>query len=232
MPTEHTKAGELEITRLSDSSWFKMKSSGTIIHFDPGYVGYFSNRGIPLAELEEKADIILISHFHGDHLKPEALEMIVKKETVILAPTSCADAIPFKTTFIKPGDSLGIGDIKITAVHAYNTPEGHSTRKFHSKGDCVGYLADFYGRRVYFAGDTDCIPEMSAFGEVSIALLPIGGTYVMDIEEAAEAVSVIKPETVIPMHQSSSSPELFRKEVNANSDTKVIILGVGEKAYV
>ena len=86
-------------------------------------------------------------------------------------------------------------------------------------------------KSIYFAGDTDLIPEMRGLGEVDIAFLPIGGTFVMDIEEAADAVCVIKPRVVFPMHQSKKDPRVFKREVSVKSDSKVIILEVGDKAY-
>jgi L-ascorbate metabolism protein UlaG (beta-lactamase superfamily) len=85
--------GRIEITRLSRASWFKIKTDDKVIYFDPGYTGYFKNQGIPPGALEDKADLVLISHFHKDHLQPEALEMITAKDSVILAPGSCTGRI-------------------------------------------------------------------------------------------------------------------------------------------
>lgn len=134
-------------------------------------------------------------------------------------------------TFIKSGDSLNIGGIRILAVDAYNTQEGRSTRKVHHRGDFVGYLININNKSMYFAGDTDLIPEMRGLGDVDIAFLPIGGTFVMDIEEATKAVCLINPKVVFPMHQSNKDPEIFKSEVSSKSDSKVIILKVGEKAH-
>ena len=137
--TEKTEIGRLTITRLSRSSWFKLESGEKIIHFDPGYTGYFKNQGIPINELKEKADIVLISHYHKDHLQQEALDRIIKKDTIVIAPKDCANRINANTIkFVKPGDSFNVEDIRIIALDAYNTQEGHSTRKVHHKGDFVG----------------------------------------------------------------------------------------------
>lgn len=215
------------ITRLSSASWFKIQSSNRIIHVDPGYTGYFSNQGIPSKELEEKADLILISHFHKDHLQPEAVSKIIKKETVILAPESCKGRLKDKWHEVKPGDSVNYFDIRIDAIDAYNTEYGHSTRKVHHKGDYVGYILNISGKRIYFAGDTDLIPEMNTLGNIELAFLPIGGTFVMDIGEAIEAARVIKPRVVIPMHQSRSDINIFKKQLNAEVDSQAVVLEVG-----
>jgi len=184
-----------------------------------------------LDELKEKADIVLVSHYHKDHLQQEALDRIINKDTEIIAPVSCKNRIKGNNiTFVKPDDLIYIEGIKIVAVDAYNTQEGRSTRKVHHKGDFVGYLINNNNKSIYFAGDTDLIPEMSGLGDVDVAFLPIGGTFVMDIEEAAKAVCIINPKVVFPMHQSSKDPEIFKREVSLKSDSKVIILEVGEKA--
>lgn len=230
--TNKTEVGELIITRLSKASWFKLEIGDKIIHFDPGYMGYFDNQGIPSDELIEKADIVLVSHCHKDHLQQEALDRIIKNDTNVIAPKNCANRICSDSIrFVKPGDSFYVEDIRIIAVDAYNTQEGRSTRKVHHKGDFVGYLIYFKNIAIYFAGDTDLIPEMKDLGVIDLAFLPIGGTFVMDIEEAVDAVCVINPRVVFPMHQGKKNPEVFKREVSVKSDSKVIILGVGEKAH-
>ena len=223
----------LQITRMSRASWFKIKMERKVIHFDPGYTGYFKNQGIPLDEVEDKANLILISHFHKDHLQPEALERIANANTLIIAPESCVKRIKNKVVcIIKPGDVLTVGEVRIKAVDAYNTNEGHSTRKVHHKGAFVGYLVYLEDKLIYFAGDTDYIPEMKNLGKVDIAFLPIGGTFVMDDEEAVQAALSINPKIVIPMHQSHSDPNIFKKELLLKSDAEVLILDVGEEAII
>jgi L-ascorbate metabolism protein UlaG (beta-lactamase superfamily) len=230
--TDAKDNGKMEITRISRASWFKIKSGKTVLHFDPGYTGYFQNQGIPLNEISEKAGLVLITHFHKDHLQPEALERIVDEKTVVIASVGCVDRIQSQVTLVKPGDSLKVGGIMIKAVEAYNTPEGHSTRKVHHKGDFVGYLVCLDDIRIYFAGDTDYIPEMKNLGQVDIAFLPIGGTFVMDIEEAVNAVDTINPRKVIPMHQAKNAPEAFKKKVLSKSGSEVILLNTGEKINI
>jgi len=222
----------LEITRILKASWFKIKSQNKVLHFDPGYTGYFQNQGISLNEIKDKADLVLITHFHKDHLQPEVIDRIVDKDTVIVAPKSCANRIKHKYAVVKSGDSFSIGEINVRVVDAYNTKEGYSTRKVHHKGDFVGYLVCLDDKWIYFAGDTDFIPEMKNLGNVDVAFLPIGGTFVMDIKEAVTAVTVINPQMVIPMHQAKNNPNTFRNEVKLKSNSKVIVLDIGEKVTV
>jgi len=94
----------------------------------------------------------------------------------------------------------------------------------HHKGEGVGYLLTVNGKTIYHAGDTDFIPEMRGLGDVDVALLPIGGTFTMDIEEAIEAVVAIKPKIVIPMHYLKANPQEFKKKLEAKSNIKVIDL--------
>jgi L-ascorbate metabolism protein UlaG (beta-lactamase superfamily) len=219
----------MEITRLSRASWFKIKADDSVVYFDPGYTGYFKNQGIPPEAIEDKADLTLISHFHKDHLQPEALEMITREDTLILAPGSCTGRIKRPFICVKPGEELSAAKISIKVVEAYNIQQSHSTRKVHPKGIFVGYVVSFKSRTIYFAGDTDCIPEMQDLGKIDIAFLPIGGTFVMDIEEAVNAALLINPEMVIPMHQSKCDPNSFKKELLSKSGISVIVLAVGEK---
>ncbi len=217
----------VSITKLSKSSWFKIKTINKVIHIDPGYIGYFKNQGIPEDELKEKADLILVTHFHKDHLQPEALDKIFSLDTLILAPQKCADRIEGDFKVIMPDDELNLKYIKIKVVDAYNTPDGNSTRKLHHKGENVGYLVTANDKTIYHAGDTDFIPEIKEFGEIDVALIPIGGIFTMDIPEAVEAVLAIKPNIVIPMHMRDADPDRFKKMVERKSDIKVVPLNIG-----
>ncbi|MFB0957449.1 MAG: MBL fold metallo-hydrolase [Clostridiaceae bacterium] len=110
--------------------------------------------------------------------------------------------------------------------------ESHSTRKVHHPGDGVGYLIQSPDWFVYFAGDTDRIPEMKELGSPDLAMLPIGGTFVMDPEEAAQALEWIRPRWVIPMHESKEDPAIFEQIVRSRSDVAVLRLKPGETVEV
>jgi len=220
------------VTRMSKSSWFKLKIGGKIIHSDPGYAGFYENQGIPESELDERADIILISHNHKDHIQELAFQKIRKPETMVIAPFGSLDALGCIYSGVRPGDQISVGDFTIIAVDAYNTETGNSTQKAHHKGDFVGYLLKFNAVCIYFAGDTDVIEEMKRFGKVDFAFLPIGGTYVMDSEEAIEAVKIIKPKIVFPMHHANADMEIFKKNLLKQTQSKAIVLSVGDHVTV
>jgi L-ascorbate metabolism protein UlaG (beta-lactamase superfamily) len=224
----------MSIKWLSKYSWFKIETDNKVIHIDPGYAGYLKNQGIPNSEYKPKADLVLVTHFHKDHLQPEVLSKIRKSNTIILALQNCSDRISGDFKVVKPGDKLIIDEnINIKVVNAYNTPEGNSTRKLHHQGDGVGYLITIDSYTFYHAGDTDFIPEMNDFIEVDIALLPIGGVFTMDVDEAVKTALTINPKIIIPMHRRDANIEQLKAKVELessklNSNITVKPLEVGE----
>ena len=148
-----------------------------------------------------KADVILITHSHYDHCSIEDLRRIVKDGTIIIGSPDCTSSLTkleekLDVKVIEPGKGIKIENIKIGAVPAYNT-----NKSFHSKSEYWnGYLIDIDGLKIYHAGDTDIIPEMSKLSKIDIALLPIDGKFTMNAEEAVKSAKIIKPKIAIPMH--------------------------------
>jgi L-ascorbate metabolism protein UlaG (beta-lactamase superfamily) len=161
------------------------------IYFDP-----WKLKGKPA-----QADIVLISHEHHDHCSPEDVEQISGPGTVIVANAEAAKRVRGDVRVLSPGEQTRIGEVEIEAVPAYNVNKFRSPGvPFHpKKAKHVGYLITVRGERLYFAGDTDHIPEMADL-RCDVALLPVGGTYTMDAEEAARAAADIAPKVVVPMH--------------------------------
>ena len=148
------------------------------------------------------AGIILVTHEHGDHLSPDDIAKLSGPDTIIVAPAEGATKLKgHKVEFVKPGDKVTVKGIVIEAVPAYNISKFRSPGvPFHPKQDGkVGFIVTVSGRRVYHAGDTDFIPEMSSI-VCDIALIPVSGTYVMTPEEGAQAANLIKAKVAVPMH--------------------------------
>ena len=186
------KIGELELKWLGHSG-FLIKNQKKI-YIDPFSISdNFS---------KEKADLILITHPHYDHCSIADISKIAKDGTIIVAHAECQSKIAkinkkIEIKIIEPGQILNILGIKIEAFPAYNLG-----KEFHGKSEAwLGYILFINGKLFYHAGDTDLIPEMKHLaGKKVIALLPIGGKFTMDSEQASEAASLIKPILAIPMH--------------------------------
>lgn len=198
---------------------FEIKAGNKTIYIDP-YEG----------EYKDKADLLLVSHSHDDHCSPSKIKKIIKENTLVIAPADCASKIGGKVKSPKPEEKVSVGDVKVEAVEAYNYKRFRSPgHPFHPKGSGVGYLVTIGEKTIYYARDTDFIPEMRNLRNVYLALLPSGGTYTMDNPEAAEAALAIKPEFVIPMHRRNTDPNEFKNDVEAKSKLKVILLKPGEE---
>lgn len=143
-----------------------------------------------------KADVICITHSHYDHCSLQDILKITTEKTTIIATSDSLEKINkgIKKT-ITPGKEIDLGWVKLQGVAAYNIG-----KQFHPKSNnWVGFLIKFSDSSVYIAGDTDFIPEMKNI-KATIAIVPVGGTYTMNAEEAAKAVNIINPEVVIPIH--------------------------------
>ena len=182
----------LEFTRIAHDT-FKIKGS-RVIYTDPFKVA-----------VRDEADIILLSHEHFDHLSLEDLDKVIFPGTTIVASPLCRDGLKGvkakEIRFLDPGGKITVSKVQIEALPAYNINKFREPgQPFHPLGEKrLGFVITLDGTRVYFAGDTDFIPEMHDIA-VDIALLPVSGTYVMTPEEAAEAALAIHPQIAVPMH--------------------------------
>ena len=142
-----------------------------------------------------QADVILISHDHHDHCSPDDVKRISGPGTVIVANATAAKKLRGDVRALRPGERTTVGEVEIEAVPAYNVVKSYHPRQ----AGHVGFIVTVGGERLYFAGDTDRIPEMVDI-TCDVALLPVGGNYTMDAAEAAAAAADIEPRVAVPMH--------------------------------
>ena len=176
------------------------------IRIDAGEVMYFDPFNI--RDAAHDADIIFITHEHYDHFSPEDIERVRNGLTLLICPKSMKDKLS-ETDFddelieyVEPGDELEINNVKIEAVPAYNVG-----KNFHPRENrWVGYLVTNGDTTYYVAGDTDANEDVRRI-RCDVALLPCGGTYTMDADEAAGLASEITPKLAIPTHYGSVAGE-------------------------
>ncbi|HWC70212.1 MAG TPA: MBL fold metallo-hydrolase [Actinomycetota bacterium] len=144
------------------------------------------------------ADVILISHAHLDHFRPDEIDKLRRPGTKLVAPHDVADELTGDVTAVRPGESLDVGGVHIETVPAYNTRE--EALEFHPRrNDWVGYVIELGGARYYHAGDTDHAPELDDV-RADVAFLPIGGHFTMDWRAAADLARAIEPSLAVPIH--------------------------------
>ena len=166
---------------------------GKVIHVDP--VGQYAD----YSQLP-KADLILVTHEHSDHLDKKAINQITKADTLLILTAECAKRIGYGMV-MRNGDVQTIKGLRVEAVPAYNVVHMRGPQQpFHPKGVGNGYVITFGDKRVYVAGDTENVPEMAKLANIEIAFLPMNLPYTMTPEMVAEAVKVIKPKIVYPYH--------------------------------
>ncbi len=185
-----TRSGDLRITFIGHGT-LMFEHAGTVIHVDP-VSQYADYARLP------KADLILVTHEHGDHLDPKAIEAVRTDETVLIGNGSSAAKVTGMAS-MKNGDVREVKGVGIEAVPAYN-PD----KQFHPRGNGNGYVLTFADKRVYVAGDTENIPEMAALKDIDIAFLPMNLPFTMTPEMVAEAAKSFRPAVLYPYHFGSS----------------------------
>jgi L-ascorbate metabolism protein UlaG (beta-lactamase superfamily) len=178
-----------------------------------------------------KADILLISHEHEDHLSPDDIQKFSKPTTRVFAAKVCEpelSKLKMNVTYLAPSSSETVDGVTIETVPAYNMNKFREPGKlFHPPEDGrLGFIVTMDGARIYHAGDTDSIPEMKTI-KVDVALLPVSGTYVMTADEAAEAAKSIRCRVVIPMHWgaivgSRADADKFKKLIGVKPEVVIL----------
>jgi len=199
--TFKTAKGKLVITFIAHGTLI-IEAGNQVIHIDP--VSHEADYS-----LLPKADIILITHEHGDHLDKKAVASITLPQTKTIVSMSCRNQIDNSLVMLN-GESQTFGDIKIEVVPAYNIvnkrPDGGA---YHPKGNGNGYVITFGNKRIYVAGDTENIPEMANLKNIDIAFLPMNLPYTMTPQMVADGAKSFMPTILYPYHFGDTNPQLL-----------------------
>jgi L-ascorbate metabolism protein UlaG (beta-lactamase superfamily) len=206
-----TSVGDLKITFIGHGT-LMFTFDGKIIHVDP------VSQEADYTKLP-KADIVLLTHHHGDHFDLKALEILRTEKTVLVMTETCAQQVKGGIV-MKNGDVKVIGGLKIEAVPAYNIVHMRSEGKpFHPKGEGNGYIIGFGDKRVYVAGDTENTPEVKKLQKIDVAFFPMNLPYTMTPEMVADAAKSFKPRILYPYHYGETD---ISKIVELMKDTKEV----------
>lgn len=190
--TIKTSAGDLKMTFIGHGT-LVLECGGTVVHVDPW------SRLADYAKLP-KADVVLVTHEHQDHLDAAAVAAVRKEGTVVLLTQKCAAQVP-GSTVMRNGETKTAAGLKIEAVPAYNIAHKRpSGEPFHPKGEGNGYVITFGDTRVYVAGDTEGIPEMKQLKDIAVAFLPMNLPYTMTPQMVADAAKSFHPKILYPYH--------------------------------
>ena len=190
-----TKSGKTVTFHALTHASIRIQYDGMEIEIDP--VTKLGNKVINFASMP-KADYLLVTHEHFDHFNQEAIKVLTGDKTRFITNQRCADMFG-SGEVMKNGDKLQIAkNFTIDAVPAYNYTEGHT--QFHPKGRDNGYILTIDGLRIYIAGDTEDISEMSAVKDIDIAFLPCNQPYTMTPDQLVKAAKIIKPKVLFPYH--------------------------------
>jgi L-ascorbate metabolism protein UlaG (beta-lactamase superfamily) len=196
-----TSAGELQITFVGHGT-LMLAFGGKVIHVDPfGKLADYSSM--------PKADLVLITHAHGDHLDPAALAAIRTAATQVIVAPVCEGKVEGAIA-LHNGEQKQVADVNVLAVPAYNIvhtrPDG---TPYHPKGEGNGYVLTFGDTRVYIAGDTENVLEMKALKNIAVAFLPMNLPYTMTPEMVADAARAFRPRILYPYHYGDTDPNIL-----------------------
>ncbi len=199
-----TSKGPLKITPIYHGS-VMLEFAGKIIHVDPWSQADYT--GLP------QADMIVITHSHADHMDPAVIKTLRKEGSILLAPPAVTDTLNGTvgdTDAISNGEKKTFLGVEFEAVPMYNLVFGSGPGKpFHHKGIGNGYIMTFGDKRVYFSGDTECVPEMKALKNISVAFLAMNPPRTMPPAEAAACADAFRPKIVYPYHYRGQNTQEF-----------------------
>lgn len=210
-----TSAGDLAITFIGHGT-LMLEFGGKVIHVDP--VGEYADyAALP------KADLVLITHAHRDHLDPVALAAVRTEKTVVVVSAACEGKVA-SATVMRNGESRELLGIPIAAVPAYNLVHMRKDgTPFHPKGEGNGYLLTCGETRVLIAGDTENVPELETLVGVDVAFLPMNLPYTMTVEMVADLARKMRPKILYPYHFGNSDTSRLQELLKDSPSIEVRI---------
>jgi L-ascorbate metabolism protein UlaG (beta-lactamase superfamily) len=211
----NTSEGDLKITFIGHGT-LMFTFDDMVIHVDPW------SRAADYGALP-KADMILVTHEHGDHLDARAIEVLTQSNTSLVLTETCAERLETGIV-MRNGESRTIAGIGVEAVPAYNVVNLRDNGSpYHPKGVGNGYVLTFGDTRVYVAGDTEITPEMENLEDIDIAFLPMNLPYTMTPEMVADAAKAFRPKILYPYHYGETDVSVLVELLADSRDIDVRI---------
>jgi L-ascorbate metabolism protein UlaG (beta-lactamase superfamily) len=203
--------GNITITPIQHAG-VQVEYGGKVIQVDPAQ-GDFSKA--------KPGDLVLVTDIHGDHLNTDLIAKIRKPGAPVVMPAAvqkqAGDKIPAPIEVLANGQTKTVAGVSVEAVPMYNLQRGPAAGQlFHDKGRGNGYIVTLGGKRMYFAGDTECTSEMKALKNIDVAFIPMNLPYTMPPSEAVECVKAFKPKIAIPYHYQGQKPEEFESALKGS----------------
>ena len=210
--------GDITITPLQHAS-VQVEHAGTIIQVDPAMGDLAKAR---------PADLVLVTDIHDDHFRLEGIAKVRKPGAPVVVPAAvkgqAGDKLPAPVEVLANGQTKTVAGVTVEAIPMYNLQRGPAAGQlFHTKGRGNGYVITIGGKRLYFAGDTECTPEMKALKNIDVAFLPMNLPYSMPPSEAADCAKAFQPKIVYPYHFQGQKVEDFQAALKGSGiDVRVL----------
>lgn len=205
-----------------EQHYFKHASLGIRIDSTWLYVDPVTDKVQPATDYSQmpKADIILVTHEHADHLDAKAIEQLTKDGTVLIANPRSAEILGGNADVMRNGDTKKLKDLTIEAVPAYNTSA--NKQQFHPKERDNGYVLTVDDLRVYIAGDTEDIDEMSALKDIDVAFLPCNLPFTMSPEQFVRAAKAVNAKLLFVYHYGQTDTKQVLKLLEENGIEAIV----------
>ena len=195
--------GDIVITPFMHAS-VQIEHAGMVIQVDPAMGDVTKAKA---------ADLVLVTDEHDDHFSPSRIAKVRKPGAPVVMPAAVqrrADgAVPAPIEVLLNDQRKTVGGIAIEAVAMYNVEHSLGDEPFHTKGRGNGYVITLGGKRLYLAGDTECVPEIKALQRIDVAFLPMNIPFTMPPSEAADCAKAFRPKIVIPYHYQGQNTDEF-----------------------